>query len=81
MAYFDNDNDEYGWEDELARAHPPAEDGWVQINQFAHISRANDLFRAIYEEGIAEMLNDTTNVGTYAGVTRSETPTWRTLVR
>lgn len=29
MAYFDNDNDEYGWEDELAFALPPAEDSWT----------------------------------------------------
>lgn len=29
MAYFDNQNDEYGWEDELAFALPPAEESWT----------------------------------------------------
>lgn len=42
MAYFENDNDDYGWEDELAYAAPPdPQDEWVQTAQFVHTSGMN----------------------------------------
>lgn len=61
MAYFDNQNDEYGWEDELAFALPPtpAEDGWMYYEGDGSINRlvATQAVANAYESLITGQIN------------------------